>query len=227
MAVVPERLTNFNRTQSELEQLLIFSVAVAGKKAKQIAPKIEKLFEGFDLTVIPPTAILRMWFECRGGNYVIEQLKRARTGNYTRLRKFLGELVSHTPTVHNMTVDSLREFHGISYKTAKMVILHSKPKERHAVLDTHALKFLRLVIGVKDAPLDTPCTSKRYQELETIFLDWVDDRIRYQRHVCLPHPKGGLMDRCVEIERDPLMGKANYAKFDLDLWTVYSGNGRD
>jgi thermostable 8-oxoguanine DNA glycosylase len=226
VAVTPERLTNFKRTQSELEQLLIFSVAVAGKTAKTTARAIEKFFEGCNLELARPTDFLYMWF-CDSDETVLNKLKAARTGNYTRLLKFLKELVENTPTLENMTVDSLRKFHGISFKTSKMIILHSRPGERHAVIDTHVIKFLRAVLKLDGLPKSTPNSQKKYDMLEDAFLRWVDERIKYQKHICIPNGKGGLMDRCVVIERDPLTGRANYAKLDLDLWNVYSGNGRD
>jgi|SRR3954471_24814897 len=227
MAVVPERLTNFNRTQSELEQLLIFSVMVAGKTATTTARALERLFEGFDLTNDTPTAWISRWFIAGGDALVRAKLERARTGNYTRLVKFFGELVKNTPTLETLNVDALRKFHGISYKTAKMIVLHSKPNERHAVIDTHVLKFLRDVIGVKGLPKASPSSFRQYELLEDVFLRWVDERIRYQKHICIPKPGGGLIDRCLILERNPLTGGPNYAKFDLELWNVYSGNGRD
>lgn len=227
MAVSPERLTNFNRTQSELEQLLIFSVAVAGKTAKTTARAIERFFDGCNLELARPTDFLYVWF-CESDEVVLNRLKEAHTGNYNRLLKFLKQLVENTPLLENLTVEALRRFHGISHKTAKMIVLHSKPGERHAVIDTHVLKFLRDVVGVKGLPASTPQSLKRYEMLEDTLLRWVDDRIMWNKHICIPKPGGsGLMDRCLVIERDPLTGKANYAKFDLDLWNIYSGNGRD
>lgn len=226
MAVSPERLTNFNRNQSELEQLIIFSVAVAGKTANTTAKAIERFFDGGILDYAAPSHWLTAWL-ARGDEFVLDKLKAARIGNYNRLLKFFKEFVADTPTLKTLNVEALRKFHGISYKTAKMIVLHSKPAERHAVIDTHVLKFLRDVIGVKNVPKASPSSFRRYEMLEDTFLHWIDERIRYQRHVCIPKPGGGLMDRCVTIERDPLTGKANYAKFDLDLWNIYSGNGRN
>ena len=225
--ISPERLTKFDRTQSELELLLIFAVAVAGKNAKTTAKAIERIFEGLDLIGNTPTHYIRNWFVAGGELLVSAKLKRARTGNYKRMTKFFRELVDSYVTLESLDVETLRKFHGISFKTAKMIVLHSKPGERHAVIDTHILKFLRDVVKVQDVPKSTPTSRKKYEMLEEAFLKWVDERIRYQKHICIPKPGGeGLMDRCVVIERDSLTGLANYAKLDLDLWKVYSGNGR-
>jgi len=38
----PTTITNYNRTQSELEEFLMFSIMVAGKSAKQTAQKLNQ-----------------------------------------------------------------------------------------------------------------------------------------------------------------------------------------
>ena len=44
--VDPKNITNFHRTDAQLEAFMVFSIAVAGKNANQTANLIAKLLKG-------------------------------------------------------------------------------------------------------------------------------------------------------------------------------------
>lgn len=222
MTIEPSRLTNFNRTEHEWELLLIFSVAVAGKNAKTTAKAIDRLFDGLNVPIASPKQIVARWFAIGGYPLVIRKLQLARTGNYQRLGLFLNELVERHGDLRTISISELSAFHGISHKTAHMIILHSRPDQQLAVIDTHVLKFLRDKLRLKKLPKSSPSSHVRYVELQSKLISWIDFRARYEPHICVPRQDGGCIG-CINIKHRP-DGRPDYAAFDLDLWNVYAGN---
>lgn len=150
----PKNITNFQRTDAELESFMVFSIAVAGKKASMTADLISKVLgearpeeTPFDyLKRIPLLDHLRFW----------------KVGQYNRiLPALLGVMKINLRTC---TMGDLLKVHGIGPKTANFFLLHSRPNHEGAVLDTHILRWMRETHGVK-TPKQTP-SGKRYDQLE-------------------------------------------------------------
>jgi thermostable 8-oxoguanine DNA glycosylase len=100
-------------------------------------------------------------------------MMRLKLGQYKRLLiAFLG-IVRFKGNLKNVTVDDLESIKGIGSKTARFFVLHSRPKVRHAVLDTHILKWMG-ALGI-NVPKATP-PKKKYKELEEKFLALADER---------------------------------------------------
>ena len=161
----PKNITNFNRTEAELQEFLLFCIVVAGKNSHQQAIKLEKFIEGI---------------KCRGystpfGNLdsilldseIWQRLNEVKMGQYTRITKSFRE-VSRLRNLTTITVTELEKVKGIGAKTARFFVLHSRPNQNLAVLDTHILRWLREDLG-HNAPKATP-SLKRYLELEQVFL---------------------------------------------------------
>jgi thermostable 8-oxoguanine DNA glycosylase len=150
----PKQLTNFNRTDAELEALAIFSVAVASKNALTTANLIGKVLgeakeneSPFDfLSRIPLEDHLRFW----------------RVGQYGRIIPAIRGVMKLN--LRTCTMADLLAVHGIGLKTANMFLLHSRPDHKGAVLDVHILRWMREVHGIK-TPKQTP-SGKRYEDLE-------------------------------------------------------------
>ena len=87
-------------------------------------------------------------------------------GQYTRIVNAFRE-VAKLPSLTTITVSELEMVRGIGPKTARFFVLHSRPNQQIAVLDTHILAWMRSN-GV-NAPKATP-TLKRYLVLEDYFL---------------------------------------------------------
>jgi hypothetical protein len=64
-------------------------------------------------------------------------------------------------------VELLECIKGIGMKTARFFVMHSRPNQQLACLDTHILAWLK--DKGHDVPKTTP-SGKKYLELETIFL---------------------------------------------------------
>jgi thermostable 8-oxoguanine DNA glycosylase len=100
----------------------------------------------------------------------VRYLRIVRAGQYARIAAaFRGVLSLNLRTC---TVADLEAVHGIGPKTARMFLLHSRPAQRVAVLDTHILAWLR------SAAWPT-CRARRRRRasttrLELAFLDLCD-----------------------------------------------------
>ena len=170
--VITERFTDFNRTLPELEELIMFSVAVAGKNATNIARALNTFFYGLDANDIEPGPLAYADFLVQKGK-LRKELERARLGKYTLLTKSWLQLYHSEIDLKTCTVDELEDIHGIGPKTARMFVLHTRPKVRVAVLDVHILRFMREELGLI-VPRSTPSGNK-YLEIEKQFLAHCND----------------------------------------------------
>lgn len=166
----PEKVTNYNFTDKELEEFILFWVCAAGKNGRTAArclDKFIKTYHAFYQNSTPFGVVL--WLhalydlpqtlkECGIGCYN----SKARTFHELAVAKFRGELDLKT-----CSASDLEKIHGIGPKTARCFILHSRPNAQVAGLDTHILKHLRS-LGY-DVPKHTP-TGKKYLDIEKIVL---------------------------------------------------------
>lgn len=166
--VDPSNVTNFRRTRAQLEEFLLFTIVVAGKRATVQARKLADLL-GEDCT--QPFQFMRHLID---NKMLHERLKQHGIGQYTRIWKAFVQVSHSTFDLRTVGVDELCALHGIGLKTAKFFILHSRPNERHAVLDTHALQKLRKIYPRRRVPRSTPGSAKEYFRLEKLWLDHLD-----------------------------------------------------
>ena len=167
----PKKITNFNRTKADLELFAIFAVCVAGKKSQQTADKVNDHFRD----VATPTKQLTPFEAIK--NLVdikvfVAYLKMAKMGQYRRIYRALRDLVESGIDLKTCTVEELEAIHGIGPKTSRFIIMHSRPNQRLATLDTHILRWMRDQ-GI-ETPKATPQSKKLYKELEQKFLTLCD-----------------------------------------------------
>jgi len=158
----PSQPTNFNRTQSELEEWLLFCVVVAGKTASQQALKLEQ-FLGFGSGT--PFEKIRNCPDLR------KQLEESKLGQYTRIEHVFRAV--STIDVSKVTLEELESIKGIGPKTARFFFINSIKDQNFAVLDTHILKWLKQ-LGYS-VPKSTP-PIKKYKEIEQWFLKEAENR---------------------------------------------------
>lgn len=152
----PKNITNFQRTDEELESFIIFAIAVAGKKASKTADLIAKVLGEAKPDETPFEFIKRIPLE--------DHLRFWRVGQYKRIVPAITGAMKLN--LRTCTMADLLKIHGIGPKTANFFLLHSRPNHEGAVLDTHILRWMREVHGVK-TPKQTP-SGKRYDELEAL-----------------------------------------------------------
>lgn len=160
----PKNITKFDRTLPELERFLIFCICVAGRNSQMVAGKLNKWWV---MNATSPTLTLLSFTH----DEIIEELQGIKMGQYTRISNALYSVSARVdgPFLRGCQVEDLTSIAGIGPKTARFFLLHSRPNQNLAVLDTHILRYMR-ENGIADTPKSTP-SGKRYLELEKIWLD--------------------------------------------------------
>ena len=167
----PKKITDFNRTKADLELFAVFAVCVAGKGSQQTADKVNEHFRD----VQTPTKQLTPFETIKsliGANIFGGYLQHARFGQYKRIYRALRDLAESSIDLKTCTVEDLEAIHGIGPKTSRFIIMHSRPNQRLATLDTHILRWMRDQ-GI-ETPKATPQSKKLYKELEDKFLTLCD-----------------------------------------------------
>jgi thermostable 8-oxoguanine DNA glycosylase len=158
----PRCITNFQRSDYELQEFLLFCVCVAGKSSEQQAVKLEKfLYGGKALKPFPNIEnLIRK-------DMLIPTLQEVKKGQYTRISKAFTAIVKANLDLRTCSIADLEKIRGIGPKTARFFMLHSREGQEVAVLDTHILSWMRSR-GWK-APKATP-SQPLYGKLEVAFL---------------------------------------------------------
>lgn len=173
----PNDVTQPNASRAWKEEFLIFAICVAGKSAKQQAVKVDAFLKdlqrrveadyGGPIVFTSPFHILRYAF----GTNIRDSLEAVKMGQYQRITYAL--LAIARMDVNSVTTEQLEHIKGIGPKTARFFMLHTRHRQRVAVLDTHILKYLNSQ-GIK-APKSTPPAGKTYARLEQEFLRLADE----------------------------------------------------
>ena len=162
--VDPIKFTNFNRTKDELEEVLLFTVLVAGKNALTTAKSLDKLLHFIGWRHGSPFKHLKKYTQpALKGLLHIHGI-----GCYTHKAKAIYQLVHSDLDLKECTTDDLEGIYGIGPKSSRMFILHTRPNSRVACLDVHILHYLR--DKGHDVPKVTPSSKKKYKELERVLL---------------------------------------------------------
>lgn len=164
VTVVPTQITNYNRTDAELQAFWLFCIMVAGKNADTAARVISRL-----LQEVPEGSTPFEYLKSLGSIALRNSLVAHRAGQYARITRAIEE--SLNLDLRTATVEDLEKIFGIGPKTARFFLLHSRPNQRLAVLDTHILKWMRS--HKVPVPPSTP-TRKHYDGFERVFLALAD-----------------------------------------------------
>ena len=157
----PTEITNYNRTENELQEFLLFCIVVAGKNSQQQAKKLAEF-----LNIWPHLSPFEIIRRLDSHGALCTRLEWTRMGQYTRIVNAFRQ-VAKLASLTTITVSELEKVKGIGPKTARFFILHSRPTMHLAVLDTHILKWMRE--QGYNAPKATP-SGQRYLTLEVNFL---------------------------------------------------------
>jgi thermostable 8-oxoguanine DNA glycosylase len=167
----PYNITNYNRTEAELQELLMFCIIVAGKTAYIQAGKLQNFLNISRKHCklennATPFEILN---ELNNLNDLYSMIVEAKLGQYNKIYKAFDYLIKNKIDLSECGPIELEKVPGIGMKTSRFFILHSRNVKTIAVLDVHILKFLGS-LGYK-VPKTTP-NKKQYYYLEQKFLDY-------------------------------------------------------
>lgn len=156
--VEPNAVTNFARTDRELELFWLFSIFVMGNNSDQAANTLERL-----AGVLPHSGRVLLYLAAQPD--LTHILLTQRTGKYVRFT----EIIRASAALDLRTVDceELERIKGVGRKTSRFFLLHSRKNMVAAALDRHLLLWLR-TRGYNTAPRATPYGKKIYQHWEII-----------------------------------------------------------
>lgn len=164
----PSKITNYNRTEEELEEFLLFTIMVAGKSAIQTAKKLNEFLYFADNKKSPLDTII----DRDNRSCLLYAMRMCKLGQYDRLEKAFKGIIQFKNRLKSVTIDELESVAGIGSKTSRFFILHSRPNQQIAVLDTHILKYMASK-GYK-VPKSTPPKNK-YGAIEEQFIQLAKD----------------------------------------------------
>lgn len=164
--VDPTKVTIYDRTDAQLEEFLLFCIAVAGKNATTTSKNLEALLDfGADYCDGGPFEIVKAINAFRPLNKVLKDFGFGCHG--LKAKGFLAAANSGLD-LRSCTAADLEQIPGVGMKTSRYFLLHTRRDANVACFDTHLLKWLSYYSG-HDVPRHTP-TGKRYLELEAAYL---------------------------------------------------------
>lgn len=199
IVIDPYKITNYNRTDVELETFWLFCLAVAGKKATMMADKVNKFLQPVvapgQLFPTPFSWISYMSNSGSVGSSLSHVLRETKMGKYKLLEAgYAQSAAKGTSWFRTASAEDIRKsITGAGYKTSRFFTLHSRANENVAVIDTHMLKYLKH-IGAPNVPAGIP-NGPDYLRLESLL-------------IAEAQQKGLTM-----------------ADFDLKIWSHYASNG--
>lgn len=196
----PYDVTNYNRTQNELQEFLLFTIVVAGKTAYIQAQKLDQFLKSINIRLMMPDNISpfqSLISACHHG-ILLEEIHKAKLGQYKKIYAAFLYVIEHDINLVRTTPAELELIPGVGMKTSRFFLLHSDMnyKDNIAILDTHILKFIKENIDNR-APKSTPTNSNTYKYWEDLFLMWCDEN------------------------------KKNTAEFDLEIWKSYARKNKE
>jgi len=162
----PAEVTNYNRTQSELQEFILFCINVAGKKSSIEAPKLEVFIQrAKDITKeTTPFNCIKKLIKLGRLNEIMHWAKLSPYAQ--RYSSYVA--VSKIKDLQTVSLNRLLQVPGIGLKTARFFLSHSREDFDEPMLDTHILQFLRDQ-GYTDAPKSTPSNENTYFYFANIF----------------------------------------------------------
>lgn len=191
----PYKITNYNRSDKDLELFLLFCIVVAGKTAYIQADKLDQFLISIKDRLMMPENIspFQIIKSADQHGILLQEIKEAKLGQYKKINAAFKFISENKIDLRKTTTDGLELIPGVGMKSSRFFLLHSDItyKDQIAILDTHILKFIKEHIDDR-APKSTPTIKVTYKYWEDLFLYW-----------CQCNNK-------------------NVADFDLDIWKSYA-----
>lgn len=192
----PKNIINHNRTDAELEELLMFLVVVAGKKASTMAVLLEEFLQRDSQYLNKLTPFRKISWMLKHG-VLMDYVKLSGFGQYNRVTRAFREMANSGLDLKTCTLQDLLKIYGIGRKSASCFLMWRRPNQRVSGLDVHLLKHmkalqdsleraeaylpsdsnLRAILeplrGIQ-IPKSTPGSKRIYDTLENVFLAVAD-----------------------------------------------------
>jgi thermostable 8-oxoguanine DNA glycosylase len=152
-------------TQKTIEEWFLFGICVAGKGARQTQTKLGNFLDDLQFHYCKRSPFELVKVAVNNGT-LLAMLQKHKMGQYARIKKAFEGMIQINP--RKVTLEQLEAIHGVGPKTARMLLLYTRPSLEVIPLDTHILKWLRA--HGYNAPKSTPSAGPKYRELELAFI---------------------------------------------------------
>ena len=173
----PYNITNFDRTEGELQLFLLFCIVVAGKTAYIQAEKLEQFLDSTNKRLMMPNNVtpFQTIKSAKQHGILMQEIQKAKLGQYKKIYAAFDYLTERKINLSLTIPLELEHIPGVGMKTSRFFCLHSDARfqNRIAILDTHILKFIRENID-SSAPKSTPVNYKSYMKWEEKFINWCE-----------------------------------------------------
>ena len=196
----PDKITDYNRNDWDLQEFFFFCVAVAGKKSVQTAQKVQGVIDHISEMLVENPYYENYPRETGVIHYLVgindevdaglNILKLHKFGKYRQWEGFIewwsqvlrymdGACISDW--LREASVHDLEQIPSVGRKTSRFFKLHSDPQAECVPLDTHILKFLKERYDAYGGgqghriPKTTPQSKYDYCSLERIALEYLKD----------------------------------------------------
>lgn len=196
----PYNITNFSRTEEELQLFLLFCIVVAGKTAYIQADKLEQFLCSVNERLMMPIRVspFQTIKSADQHGILMEEIQKAKLGQYRKIYAGFKFIAEYKLDLRKTTPDQLEIIPGVGMKSSRFFLLHSDINYQNniAILDTHILKFIKENIDDR-APKSTPTIRVTYKYWEDVFLYWCEQNNK------------------------------NVADFDLEVWKSFARTKKD
>ena len=162
----PKKVTDYNRNETQLQEFLLYCVCVAGKKSEIETRKLDKFLDGAS-----PFKLIRKLLKSSSVIWkdgLMEHLSKNKVAPYKQRYNSFKDAVTLLPdNLSEVTLDELQQVRGISTKTSRFFLTHSREDFDEPVLDTHILRYLKDV--GHDVPSSTPQNPNVYGKVASLF----------------------------------------------------------
>ena len=167
----PKKVTKYNRNKTQLQEFLLYCICVAGKKSEIETRKLDKFLRDarFGFCISPFNLIKKLMgvASCEHNGLMQHLLKYKIAPYKQRFNSFKDAVTLLPEDLSEVTLDELQQVRGISTKTSRFFLTHSREDFDEPVLDTHILRFLKDV--GHDVPTSTPQNPNVYERVARLF----------------------------------------------------------
>ena len=174
MIINPKEITDYNRSDWDIQKFFLFCTAVAGKKSEPIAVKINNLSDYISAemaenpyydTHIRESGIIHYLLGIDDvPEFGLNRMKEYKLGKYNQWEAFfkwwIDRIWNIPPNLHVLlisdwlrraNVEQLEKIPGVGKKTSRFFKLHTDPEATGIPLDTHILKFIKSHFNSKES----------------------------------------------------------------------------
>lgn len=156
----------------EIQEFALFAPAVAGHNAVHTAHALSKFLAriGLGRRYTMPFSCIR--FYNGTDDEFKDAIRESGMGCYNARAETFRQLANAGLDLSYCSVEDLEKIKGIGPKSSRFFVMYTRPNSTndYAVLDVHILKWMREAL-LYPAPKQTPSSTRKYKEIEKVFLD--------------------------------------------------------